>query len=83
MDKDVEISMQLDVEEDADVPEITLPDCRNPETMGDPIPVMIDVSSSDVFASIYSTAENGLAIGLAVNGPNLEMTLEFLEYLLQ
>lgn len=83
MDRDVEISRQLALDENKDISEIVLPDCKNPEAMGDPIPVMIDVSECETFSSIYATAEKGLAIGLAVNGPHLEMTLEFLDYLLK
>lgn len=83
MDKDVEITRQLAIEKQEEFSEIELPDCNNPEAMGDPVPMMIDVSKCETFAPIYATTKNGLAIGFAVNGPHPEMTLEFLEYLLK
>ena len=83
MDEEVELERQLALDNNEETSEIVLPDCREPETMGSPIPIMIDVSQSEELASIYSSTEGGLALGFAVNGPNLELTLEFVDYLLQ
>ena len=61
---------------------ITIPDCTKPELMEEPVPVLIDVSSSSKLAKIYGTTTTQSVLGIAVNVPHIETTLEFIEYLL-
>lgn len=61
---------------------ITIPDCRQPETMEKPVPVMIDVSSWDKVEKIYDGGEETrIAIGCIINSSNIETVLAFIDYL--
>ena len=70
----------LENNQDADT--ITLPDCRKPETMEKPVPVLIDMSQCKTLTELYSEKDT-LALGIVSNAPNLDMTLNFLKYLMK
>lgn len=59
-----------------------LPDPFDPESMSDPIPVAIDISDCTAFQKAYYPTENTLYLGIAINAPHPEMTLQFIDYLL-
>ncbi len=61
---------------------ITIPDCRKPETMEEPVPVLIDIKQCEALSEIYSGAET-LVLGITSNAPNKEMTLNFLNYMMK
>lgn len=81
---DTTVSKTLDdaFENNDDVASISTPDCREPETMENPIPVMIDLSKNAKLSEIYANSDS-LAMGIAVNAPNTDMLLEFLDYLVE
>ncbi len=58
------------------------PDPHAPETMGDPIPVGIEISSSENFMKAYYPDNDTMYIGIVGNAPNLEQTLQFIDFLL-
>lgn len=57
------------------------PDYAKPEAMMEPVPVLIDLSRSEMLSAAYNNAYDTLAIGI-VNNTNLENTLLFIDYLL-
>lgn len=61
---------------------ITIPDCRKPETMEKPVPVLIDMSQCKLLTDIYSGKDN-LALGIVSNAPNPDMTLNFIKYVMK
>ncbi len=61
---------------------ITIPDCKKPEAMKEPVPVLIDVKQCEALSEIYSGAET-LVLGITGNAPNKEMTLNFLNYIME
>lgn len=63
-----------------DSSKITLPDPRNPESMEEPIPVLIDVSNSKKLTEVYNYPIETLFFGV-INMENKDMTLEFLEFI--
>ena len=65
-----------------DTSHILFPDYSKPETMKEPVPVLIDVSKSEALRSAYDNAYDTLAIGI-VNDTNIEMSLRFLDFLMQ
>lgn len=66
-----------------DVSDMELPDCTKPEEMVDPIPVMIDMSQSKRLAETYGETSDTLAFGITVKETNKDMTLAFLDYLME
>ncbi|MEE0885042.1 MAG: hypothetical protein U0L59_07435 [Faecalimonas sp.] len=66
-----------------DVSSIVLPDCTKPEEMKDPIPVMIDMSQSKKMTEIYGETFDVLALGITIKETNKDMTLKFLDYLME
>ncbi len=66
-----------------DVSGIELPDCTKPEEMKNPIPVMIDMSQSKKLTEVYGETFDVLALGITVKETNKDMTLKFLEYLME
>lgn len=64
-----------------DSSKIKLPDSRNPETMKEPIPVLIDISHAEKLTEIYNYPIETLVFGI-VNTENKDMTLKFLDYIL-
>lgn len=63
------------------IPTMVPPDMRYPETMLEPVPVLIDLRESDLLSEIYIDLVDVLCFGFTVNAPHLETTKEFLEYL--
>lgn len=62
---------------------IELPDCTKPEEMKDPIPVMIDMSQSEKLKEVYGNTSEVLAFGITANETHKEMTIAFLDYLME
>ena len=63
-------------------PEIALPDPAKPELMEEPVPVMIDVSSSEKISTLYPVSTKNYAFAFVVNGMHMEKSVELLEYLM-
>ncbi len=59
----------------------TFPSASSPQEMETPIPVMIDISSCTKLAEIYDDSITDLAFGIVCTN-NLEISLEFLNYIL-
>jgi hypothetical protein len=51
--------------------------------MKNPIPVMIDMSQSKKLTEVYGETFDVLALGITVKETNKDMTLKFLEYLME
>lgn len=66
-----------------DVSTMEYPDCTKPEEMVDPIPVMIDMSQSKKLTETYGETSDILAFAITVKDTNKDMTLEFLDYLME
>ena len=64
------------------IPTMVPPDMRYPEKMVEPIPVLIDLRDSALLSEIYIDLVDVLCFGFTVNGPNPDMTKEFLYYLM-
>ena len=58
-----------------------LPDPHDPESMADPIPVAIDISDCTEFQETYYPVNHSLYLGIAINAPHVETTLQFIDYL--
>ena len=67
-----------------DTASITHPDCRKPEEMEKPVPVMIDVSSCKRLTEIYEYEDihSSLSFGVCANAVNKENTVIFLDYVM-
>ncbi len=61
----------------------TYPDCRKPEEMKDPIPVLIDLSSCKKIKTLYNAKKIDLCFGIVETGPNLENSLKFLDFIMK
>lgn len=63
--------------------QIDYPDCTNPNAMEEPIPVLIDMSQSEIVQTIYNyPANDTIVFGIFSNVQNEEYTVEFMNYLL-
>lgn len=62
---------------------ILTPDATKPETMEQPVPVLIDMSQSEKLTEVYGDSANALTFGVAANAPNKDMTLAFIDYLMK
>lgn len=76
---------QRQVDEAFENPEVLLtmlpPDMNHPETMVNPVPVLIDISETTLNSDIYLELVDTLCFGFTVNAPNPETAKEFLHYL--
>ncbi len=63
------------------LPTMVPPDMREPETMIDPVPMLIDLRESALLSEIYIDLVDVLCFGFTVNAPNLDLTKDFLVYL--
>ena len=63
--------------------DIPIPDPTKPEEMKKPIPVFIDVTSSEKMKNIYYYSPDTLAVAVAVNAPNPDRISDFLAYLFE
>lgn len=64
-------------------PEITLPDPSKPELMEEPVPVMIDVTSSEKISALYLSQSKNYAFAFIANGEHMEKSVELLDYLMR
>ena len=62
------------------IPEIVLPDPSKPELMEEPVPVMIDISSSEKISALYPISVENYAFAFVANGMHKEKAVELLEY---
>lgn len=65
-----------------DTVSISYPDCHDPATMEDPIPVLIDMSRCDKLTFAYADVLTEIAFGVSASAPHTEKTLAFLDYLI-
>ena len=66
-----------------DTTDIDIPDATKPEEMQEPIPVFIDLSSSNKLDEIYGSTSDGMVYAIAFNAVNMEQTLDLLDYLMR
>ena len=82
----VDLDYQRQIEEALVTPEViptmVPPDMRYPDKMVEPIPVLIDLRDSNLLSEIYIDLVDVLCFGFTVNAPDLELTKEFLNYLM-
>ena len=64
------------------MPIISLPNPSRPDLMEEPIPVMIDITSSEKISVLYPNSNESYAMGFIANGKNNKKALNFLKYLL-
>ena len=67
----------------SNAPSVEIPDCREPETMERPVPVLIDMSGSGELQSVYGGLADTLAFGFVANAPHPENTLKYVDYLMR
>lgn len=82
LDMDVYEKRKEMLENGGDTSSIQIPDCTDKDAMKEPIPVLIDMSQSEVLMKIYNHSIDNLAIGLGGNEGNMERTREFVDYLM-
>ena len=63
--------------------DIALPDCAKPEEMQEPIPVLIDVTQCEKLMDVYGITTAPLVFGILVNAPAPDLTIDFLDYLME
>ena len=62
---------------------LEVPDWTDPDNMEDPIPVLIDMSQSDVFMKIYEKqVDDEICLGFACTIPHKDTAVDFLKYVL-
>lgn len=62
-------------------PEIVYPDPSKPELMKDPVPILIDIDTSERLSGIYPNSYLDYGMAFVVNSANTEKSLEFLDFL--
>lgn len=62
--------------------DIVYPDPTRPDLMEDPIPLMINVSSSSMLSDVYLNSNNTYAVAVTANGSNQENVLNLINLLL-
>lgn len=63
--------------------EVALPDPTKPETMEDPVAVLLDMSDSEYLKNGYTSTDAPLALGVALNVPRLDNTLALIDILME
>lgn len=61
---------------------IEYPDWHNPNSMENPIPVLIDISRCNSLRTMYDDSITELAFGVSASATNMDQTLAFLDYLM-
>ena len=64
------------------IPNINIPNPREPENMEKPIPILIDLTKSEKLNTVYNLQFDTLVLGI-VNATNAETTVQLIEYLMQ
>lgn len=59
------------------------PDCKQPDQMRKPVPVMLDVSSCDALMEQYPYLTEPLVLAVAVNAPHEDRVREIVDFLLE
>ncbi len=62
---------------------MTFPDCRKPEEMKQPIPVMVDLTESEKVQKLYNKKASDLCYAVIYTGANQEYALKFLNYIMK
>lgn len=83
IDQDVVAQLDEAYETKKDTSSVKLPDCKNPETMKSPIPVMIDLSTCEKLVGFYAEDSEPLIFAIVDGTPSREKVVNFLEYLMQ
>ena len=85
VDQAVITEMSEAFEEDEDVSSIKIPDCKNPDEMENPVPIMIDISKSEKLSKIYDTEklDEPLVLAIVTDAPDTKLTLNFIQYLMK
>ncbi len=81
MDQDVLIKRREAANTGEDIQAIAIPDPTKPEEMKDPIPVFMDVTSSELMQKAYGNPKENITLGISPNAPHPDMVLRFLEYI--
>ena len=68
--KSIEKSSQLDI-----------PDCRSPDKMIEPIPILIDISESPIITETYNYSNDTISFGVSGNH-NMQMVGSFLDFVI-
>ena len=77
----LEMITNIDISSSLDTT-IAYPDPADPESMGDPVPVLIDIRDSQWISELYP-GDTGLhAFGVIVNAQHRDTAVDFLEFLL-
>ena len=58
-------------------------DHRKPEEMVDPVPIALYIGHSEKLLSAYTLIEEDFVVGIPQNAPHLDITLEFIDYILE
>lgn len=58
-----------------------LPDCNKPENMVEPVPVLINISDSEIIKKIYPSEKEAIAIGIVSGSQNKENIIDLLTLL--
>uniref|UniRef100_UPI004057B6C5 hypothetical protein n=1 Tax=Acetatifactor sp. TaxID=1872090 RepID=UPI004057B6C5 len=78
-----EAEVELAINENLDDSMFDYPDPTKPEDMKDPVPVAIFVTESATLNDYYWFGGDYAALGIMVNAPNVENTIQFIDYLFQ
>lgn len=62
--------------------DIQYPDPTRPDLMEDPVPLMVNVSESNILSDVYLNANSTYGLAVIANGANLENTLKFIDHLM-
>lgn len=66
-----------------DTTTIPIPITMSPDDMEKPIPILIDISQCEKIVNAYGYDVGSLAFGFMSNSPNQDITLDFIDYLMQ
>ncbi len=83
MDEDVYNKRREAADTGNDIEAIQIPDPTKPEEMKTPIPVSIRVTDSALMRKAYGAHDEELVFGISSNAPNMDMTLKFLDYIME
>lgn len=82
IDRAVIVKLQEAVSSENYEIEIEIPDCTQPELMEEPVPVFIDLSGNEKLEAFYPDAKNEIVLAVAVNAPDIDRIIEWVDYLL-
>lgn len=83
VDKEVAIQKEDMTLSSDEIFEENYPDCRKPEEMKKPIPVLIDLSQSKTIKDLYNAKKIDLCYGIVDLGENKDNAIIFLDYIMK